>query len=233
MFTDTPPQIPNCNAVITTTYDLQSNSYVANRMYQMPDGSVGVVATMSHQYNQSASDRGTGYNIYKNGQWQDQPETRIESFKAGWPSIARWGATGEIVVCHGNGGMQCFVREVAGEGEWIYKGTLPAYPDGYPYTGNNATWPRVVTCGDNNDVIIVVAALQYTISSSETDVRTVMWRSEDAENWTVSYGPLADLGLGYENGYFSADDYALAANGHNVALLYSGSTSNSVWMFNY
>ena len=58
-----------------------------------------------------------------------------------------------------------------------------------------------------------------------------MYRSEDATNWTISYGPLADLPTPYHIGNFSADDYALAANGNTVALLYSGCLTNSVWMF--
>ena len=214
-----------------TTYDLQSNCYVANRMVQWADGSVAAVATMSHEYNLTASDRGTGYNFYDGSAWGDEPETRFEPWKTGWPSIAQWGANGEILLCHGNSGMQCFTRETAGEGEWEYRGALPAYPEGYPYS-EYATWPRVVTCGDNHNIIIAVAALQHSISSDETDVRTCFWRSEDAVNWTCSYGPIADLGLGYEIGNFSADDYCMAANGHNVALVYSGCLTNSLWLFN-
>ena len=214
-----------------TTYDLQSNGYVANRMYQLPDGSVAVAATMSHEANLTASDRGTGYNFFDGSDWNEQPESRIEPWKTGWPSIARWGDTGEILLAHGNGHMQCFTREVAGEGDWQYRGNLPDYPEGYPYPSNYPIWPRVVTCGEHNNVIIAVATLQQSISSDETDTRSCFWRSTDAENWTVSYGPLADLDLGYEVGYFSADDYAMAANGNTVALLYSGCLTNSVWMF--
>ena len=212
-----------------TTYDLQSNHFCSNRMYQLPDGSVAIAATMSHEFNQSAPDRGTGYNFYKDGGWGPMPESRIEDFRTGWPSIAPW-KDGEILLCHGNSHMQCFVRDIAGEGEWRYMGALPDYPEGYPYN-EYPTWPRVVTCGENNHVIIAVGALQHQVSSDETHSHTVMWRSEDAENWTVSYGPIADLGLGYEMDVFSADDYCLAANGHTVALLYSGNLTNSVWMF--
>ena len=211
-----------------TYYDLQSNQFVANRMYQLPDGSVAVTATMSHENNQVASDRGTGYNFYKNGEWLDEPEERVEPFKTGWPSIAQWGETGEILLAHGNGHMQCFTREVAGEGEWVNMGPLPDFPEGYPYN-EYPTWPRVITCGDNHNIIVAVAALQHSISSDESDVRTVMFRSEDAINWTVSYSLLEEYG--YETGAFSADDYALAANGHTVAILYSGCLTNSVWMF--
>ena len=225
-----------------TTYDLQSNQFVANRMFQLPNGSVAVSATMSHDPEKVANDRGTGYNFYNANEsvwenaWLEMPDERVEPFKTGWPSIAQWGDNGEILLCHGGGngvpsGMQCFTREVAGEGEWQYMGALPNFPEGYPYN-EYPTWPRVVTCGDHHNVIIAVAALQHSISSTETDVRTVMFRSEDAINWTISYGPLADLGLGYEIGNFSADDYCMAANGHNVAVVYSGCLTNSVWLFN-
>ena len=213
-----------------TTYDLQSNHFCSNRMYQLPDGSAAIVATLSHQFNQSATDRGTGYNFYNDGEWGLMPESRLEEFRTGWPSIAPW-KDGEILLCHSNSHMECFVRDIAGEGEWRYMGPLPDYPEGYPYPTEYPSWPRVVTCGDNHNVIIVVGALQHQVSSDETHSHTVMWRSEDAENWTVSYGPLADLGLGYEMDVFSADDYCLAANGHTVALLYSGCLTNSAWMF--
>lgn len=220
-----------------TTYDIMSNHFVANRMYQLPTGEVAVTTTMSHDDgnpNQggSAPDRGTGYNFYKDGAWGEMPDARIETFKTGWPSIAQWGETGEILLCHGNNGMQCYTREVAGEGEWQHRGALPPYPDGYPYTSEYATWPRVVTCGDNHDIILAVGALQHSVTSDSTDVRTCFWRSTDATNWEVSYGPITTLDLGYEVGVFSADDYAMAANGHNVALIYSGCLTNSVWLFN-
>ncbi|MBO6026004.1 MAG: T9SS type A sorting domain-containing protein [Bacteroidales bacterium] len=223
--------LEECEAM-ETTYDLQSNAFVANRMYQKPTGEVAVAATMSHEDNLVAQDRGTGYNFYDGSDWADQPDVRVEPFKTGWPSLSQWGENGEILLAHGNNHMQCFTRETAGEGDWTYMGNLPDYPEGYPYTSNYATWPRVVTCGDNHNIIIAVAALQQSVGSDETDVRTCFWRSEDAVNWTCSYGPIADLGLGYEIGNFSADDYALAANGHNVALIYSGCLTNSVWLFN-
>ena len=207
---------------IMTTYDLQSNQYVANRMYQMPDGSVAAAATMSHQYNQSATDRGSGYNFYKDGQWEfeDLEEmNRIEPFKTGWPTITRWGKDGEILIAHGGGngtpsGLQCFTREVAGDGEWQFMSTLPLCPDGYPYAGASdayPTWARVVTSGEDNTVINVAAAIQHSISSDESVVHCVLLRSEDAINWTISYGPLEEYG--YETGFFSADDYCMAAKG--------------------
>ena len=66
-----------------TTYDLQSNGFVSNRMYQLPNGSVAVTATISSEYNQTVSDRGTGYNFYSNGAWNDMPTTREEANATG------------------------------------------------------------------------------------------------------------------------------------------------------
>ena len=210
-----------------TTYDLQSNHYCSNRMYELDNGSVGIVATMSHQPNQSASDRGTGYNFYnaETGQWGDMPEGRVEPMRTGWPTIAQWGDRGEILISHTP--MRCWTREIAGEGEWEYRGELPTHPEDYPYD-EDATWPRVVTSGDHHNIIHVVGDIQYQDNSGEIYNHQVYLRSEDAENWDISYGPLAQVG--YESGAFSGDDYALAANGHTVAILYSGSLTNSVWL---
>ena len=209
---------------ISTTYDLQSNHYCSNRMYQLPDGSAGIVATMSHQPNQTASDRGTGYSFYDGTEWYTNEE-RIEPMRTGWPTIAQWGDRGEILISHTP--MRCWTREVAGEGEWEYRGELPTHPADYPYD-EDATWPRVVTSGENHNIIHVVGDIQYQDNSGEIYNHQVYLRSEDAENWEISYGPLAQVG--YESGAFSGDDYALAANGHTVAILYSGSMTNSVWM---
>ena len=220
---------------VQTYYDLQSNQYVANRMYQLANGNVAVTATMSHEENQVASDRGTGYNFYDGIEWaveEIDEMGRVEPFKTGWPSIAQFGENGEILLAHGNGHMQCFLRETAGEGDWTYVGALPDYPEGYAYTSEYPTWPRIVTCGENHNIAVAVAVLQHSISSDETDLQTVMWRSEDPANlssWTISYGPLHETG--WDHNQFSADDYCMAANGNTVALMYSGCLTNSVWMF--
>jgi hypothetical protein len=208
-----------------TTYDLQSNHFCSSRMYQLPNGKVGVVGTMSHLFNQSVSDRGTGYNFYNGIEWLEQPEERIESMRTGWPTIAQWGDNGEILISHSP--LRCWTREVAGQGEWVYRGELPMHPD---FDTDDASWPRVATSGDHHNIIHVIADIQHYDGGTSSYVNDqVYFRSEDAENWTISYGPLADVG--YVSGSFSADDYAITANGHNVAILYSGSLTNSVWMF--
>lgn len=210
-----------------TNYDLQSNGWCSNRMYQLPNGSVGIAATMSHEANQSASDRGTGYNFYDGSAWGDQPEARVEGdYRTGWPTIAQWGAQGEILISHSP--MRCWVREVAGEGEWIYKGELPTHPEGYPYD-DTPSWPRVATSGNNHNIIHVIADIQHSISSDEVVHHQVYMRSEDAETWTITYSPLAQDGE--ETGHYTADAYNITANGHNIAMIYADDLQGHVVMY--
>jgi hypothetical protein len=212
-----------------TNYDLQSNSWISNRMYQLPDGSVGVAATMSHEPNANGgSDRGTGYNFFNanTGEWFDQPEARVEDVRTGWPSIAQWGERGEILVSHAP--MRCWTREVAGEGEWEYRGELPIHPAEYPYE-DDASWPRIATSGANHNIVHVIGDIQHSISSDEVVHHQVYLRSEDAENWTISYSPLVQDGE--ETGHYTADSYNIAANGHNVAVIYSDDLQGHLVMY--
>ena len=208
-----------------TMYDLQSNSWISNRMYQTEDGAVAVAATMSHQANANGgTDRGTGYNFYRDGEWQDMPEERIEDVRTGWPSIAQWGEKGEILICHAP--MRCWTREVAGEGEWVYRGELPIHPEEYPYT-DDASWPRIATSGDNHNIVHVIGDIQH--SGDVVEHHQVYLRSEDAENWTISYSPLVEAGE--ETNHYTADSYNITANGHTVAMIYSDDLQGHVVMY--
>ena len=207
-------------------YDLQSNSWSSNRMYQLPDGSVGVVATMSHLEDPNGgSDRGTGYNFYKDGEWLEMPEERVEDMRTGWPTIAQWKEKGEILISHAP--MRCWTREIAGEGEWVYRGELPIHPEEYPYT-EDASWPRVATSGENHNIIHVIGDIQHSVSSDVVEHYQVYLRSEDAENWTISYSPLAQDG---EEKNYAADAYNITANGHNVAMIYGDDLQAHVVMY--
>lgn len=211
---------------IMTNFDLQSNSWCSNRMVQFSNGSVAVTAMMSHEANTVNSDRGTGYNFYDGTSWGDMPEARVEGdYRTGWPTIARWGENGEILLSHAP--IRCWVRETAGQGEWILKSTLPAAPEGYPYPGDDAAWPRVATSGDNHNIIHVIADIQH--SGTPVEHFQVYYRSEDAVNWTCEYSPLA--ATGEEHNTYSADAYSIAANGHNVAIVYSDDLQSHVLMY--
>lgn len=149
---------------MTTSYDLQSNNYVSNRIVQWGDGSIAATAMFSLSYDANAADRGTGYNITVGGDfgnWGPEPSASIEGERTGWPSIAQYGANGEIVVSHTGNGVIYLIRENKGEGEWV-RGDVPN-PE-----GASLSWPRVVTSGPNHDIIHIVAADQDDVTLETT-----------------------------------------------------------------
>ena len=211
-----------------TYYDLQSNFQVSNRMYQLNDGSVAVAATMSHEDNQTVSDRGTGYNFSAYGEmnFAGMPEVREEAnatgadVRTGWPTIAPYGATGEILVNHGHADGLCYyTREVAGEGTWDGPHAIPNPQglDGQQYAFS-LSWPRVATSSANNEIVHVFSAAQYNVSADEI-VNAMFYSRFDGETWSTQWAPLFDTEE--HMGIYSADDYSVAANGDVVAVVYS------------
>lgn len=209
-----------------TYYDLQSNFQVSNRMYQHNNGSVAITATMSHESNQTVSDRGTGYNFAPNGEmaFGGMPEVREEAnatgddLRTGWPTIAPYGATGEILVNHASG-LNYWTREVAGEGQWDGPFSIPNPQglDGQQYDFS-LSWPRVATSGANNEIVHVFSAAQYNVSANEI-VNAMFYSRFDGETWSTQWAPLFDTEE--HMGIYSADDYSVASNGDVVAVVYS------------
>ena len=223
---------------ITTTFDLQSNSYVANRMYQLKDGSVAVVATMSlDEYDESFVDRGTGYNFAtrgKVGKWGGVPFARAEAnatgedIRTGWPSIAPYGEKGEILVNHGHkNGLSYYIRETAGQGKWDGPHAIPNpenIDDVVKGEGNTLSWARIATTGENNDVLHVFAN-----AAGDSNAAAYYLRTADLEKWDIQFSPLEkdDLHINH----YSADDYSVSANGDNIAVLYCSGFSEHVMLY--
>ena len=221
-----------------TTYDLQSNKFLSNRMYQAKDGSVAVTATMSRsEFDASFVDRGTGYNFAtrgKVGKWGGISGVRVEAkatgedIRTGWPTIAPYGAEGEILVNHGHKeGLAYYIREKAGQGEWDGPHAIPT-PEGVDEvvkgTGNTLSWARIATTGENNDVLHVFAA-----ASGDSNVAQYYLRTADLKDWTIGFSPLEkdDLHINV----YSADSYGVSANGDNIAVVYCGGFSAHVMLY--
>ena len=89
-----------------TTYDLQSNGSIQNRIVVHDDGTISAAWTMSAELNSSWSDRGTGYNHFDGSNWTfpapSPPfsDPRLEDSRVGWPSIIALGNGGERVMTH-------------------------------------------------------------------------------------------------------------------------------------
>ncbi len=197
--------------VMVSQYDLQTNASLGNRLYAWPDGSVAVTATRGVESAPSFPDRGTGYNYYDGSNWGDMPSGPIEDVRSGWPSIAAW-ADGEVHVSHDGTQINMHTRPAKGTGEWT--SYMFPNPDGW-----NLTWPRVVTTGANHDVIHVIACDQDANNTAISE--TFYNRSTDGgatwSGWATP--PLVDNE--FYNFNISADDYTMAANGDNVAIMFA------------
>jgi len=208
-----------------TWYDLQSNSSMANRIYAFEDGTIG--ATWTRGMTPSAyADRGTGYNYYDGSSWGAYPTERIEDERVGWPSIAPYGENGEIVVAHmGANGLKFSWRETKGEGDWNYF-TL-AGPDEVP----DLLWPRMVTSGENNEVIHVIACAGNAVTYQDLTMALLYSRSSDGgQTWDPQNVILEGLGSDYTNGW-GGDDYAWAQPmGETLAFVAFGGVADGVMM---
>jgi len=104
----------------TTTYDLQSNASVQNRIIVHDDGTISATWTMSQEYNTNYSDRGTGYNFFDGSSWGAQPTSRLESSRVGWPSIIALGNGSEHVITHNASlFLNNTTRPTIGSGAWV------------------------------------------------------------------------------------------------------------------
>lgn len=194
---------------MTTYYDLQSNSALANRLVAWEDGTAAIVETWDHN-NATWTKRGAGYNYYDGSDFGAEPEGRVEDIKSGWPSITKCGA-GEILASHGSGakeGINIYKREVAGQGEWRFIKNLP-----------EATWPRIITSGEGGQYVHIVGADQNDDPDSTLFNYVYYYRSTDyGETWSDAVVPVDQ---NYYNYMIGADDYIMAANGDNVAIMFA------------
>ena len=124
-------KLASANEVVigTTTYDLQSNAAVQNRIVHHDDGTISAGWTTSQQLNASWSDRGTGYNFFDGTNWGANPTTRLESSRGGWPSIIAMGSGKEASVTHNtdNSYINMTHRPAVGTGNWTEQITSETY----------------------------------------------------------------------------------------------------------
>ncbi len=197
----------------TAQYDLQTNAALGNRVYQWPDGTVGAVATWSTD--DITGTRGAGYNFFDGTSWGPLPTQRVEPVYSGWPTYAAVGENGEGLASHGGTpfGINFYKREIKGEGDWVQK-PLPPNPEGF-----ELTWPRLISSGENNNHLHVVATDQVG-----NDPLFYTFSTDGGETWN-DWMDMPALDSEFYNWNHSADDYVFASNGDVVVLAFF-----SAWM---
>jgi len=205
------------DSIGSTVYDLQSNrSSPDGRLVMFHDGSLAAVWTRGTTP-PDHPDRGTGYNYFDGNQWDDWPSQRLESVRTGWPSIARWGNEGELVISHRTNwnGMRMLTRLVKGAGSWSESDI--DLPNGTDWL----SWPRMVTSGTDNSSIHIIALTGLINTPFNGQLRAlVYYRSTDGGNsWIDSGISLPGTDSSYYLG-FDPDTYAFAEpHGNKLAIV--------------
>lgn len=207
---------------MTTNYDLQSNSALGNRIATWPDGSASVVATWDHSGQASFPDRGAGYNYFDGDNFGDEPEARQEPMKSGWPSIAPCG-DGEVLASHATG-TNVYYRPVKGQGDWTL---LANFAD--------ATWPRVVCSGPNDQFIHLVFAKQISVGDAYDNHVYYVRSTDGGQTWSemIDFPGIDNTDNGEYRNQLSADDYVMAANGNDVAVMFGSYTTEVFYMISH
>lgn len=165
-----PKSVLDDTSTMVTVYDLQTNAANCPRLQRFPDGTFGATCTWSAQQNSSFTDRGTGYNYFNGTAWGPQPTARVEtSIRTGWPSYARLGANGEVIVAHNTTAGQPLVlstRTTKGTGAWTVNTSVSAL--GPPAGAVVMAWPRLVTSGPTHNNIHIIALTEPTANGGTT-----------------------------------------------------------------
>ena len=209
----------------TTTYDLQSNATVMDRILHHHDGTISVAWTRSSEFNTSWTDRGTGYNFYDGTAWGTQPTARLESSRCGWPSMLATNSGREIAVAHNtdNSYMQMTYRNTIGSGAW--SDTIISSQDSLG-TYRYLIWNRSAVGGANGESIHMIGVVASSAFGGTLfnglDGALVYYRSLDGgATWDIKDMQLPSLDSSYFNS-FGGDNYAIKTKGETVCVAFFG-----------
>ena len=224
----------NHRAAITTlgstTYDLQTNTAIQNRIVRNADGTMAAVWTTSSAGTTAAPDRGTGYNYNNGTDWMAPSATRIETVRCGWPSLTGGTTYQEIVVNHNSGTtpLNLITRPIKGTGAWT-ESTIAGLA-----TGEFVLWPRTIVGGANGNTVHMMAVTAPTGNGGTVvngiDGALVYSRSTNGGvTWDIQHA--LPSGMNSTN-YFShsGDAYAIDVRGDVVAMVSGGFTQDfAMW----
>ena len=212
----------NETVIGTTTYDLQSNAAVQNRIIHHADGTISAAWTMSAQMTSSFTDRGTGYNFFDGSSWGAQPTNRLESSRGGWPSMIVMGSGKEASITHNtdNSHVNMTYRATTGTGTWIEQNISSLDSNGIK---QDLTWNRTAVGGLNNETMHMIAIANASDTVNQLYGITnalVYYRSQDeGVTWDIQDMQLPTLDSANFN-RFGGDSYAITAKDETVVVAY-------------
>lgn len=215
----------------TSTYQLQTNNAVQNRIVVNGDGTITAGFTFSNTG--GWADRGTGY-VYNDGtSWSAAPTVRIEPVRCGWPSMLVMGDNSEVVISHNTAGANLHFskRPTKGTGTWTNDATIIASP-----SPAGDYWPRAVAGGPSNGTIHMISISNPTDAAANP----VFFNGQQG---CVNYSRSLDGGVTWDKLHqvqalhdstlyygFSADCYAIEARGNTIAYVLGGDYTDLILM---
>ncbi len=218
-----------------STYQLQTNSGIENRIVYNSDGTIGAVFTFSDDPGSTWPDRGTGY-VYNDGvSWSAAPSIRVEAVRTGWPTLLVLGDNSEVLISHNTATTNDYdiyfsKRPVKGTGAWTENATILANP-GAPY-GN--LWPRAAV-GGSNDMSIHMISISFPTDPLVTTTPAYFMGQQGAltycrsTNGGTSWDIMHNVNTLHDSTQYSgfdADAYDLDARGNTVAYVAGGFTND-------
>jgi len=215
-----------------TTYDLQTNNSVQNRLIIHEDGTMSATWTISEEMNSSWTDRGTGYNYFDGTSWSQngagQPGSqnpRLEDSRAGWPSLLALENGGECAISHSteNSYLNIASRGSIGSGTWTNTNISEDY----------LIWNRSAVGGPDGNSIHLVALTEPMGTNwsgqlyNGVNGAILYYRSLDGGvTWDITNMQLLEMdSLNFIG--FGGDNYAIAAKGETIALAYFNGWADS------
>ena len=210
----------DATAMGTTWNDVQVYNYgnIMQRIWAYDDGTIGATWIGMGPGTPGVPERGAAYNYFDGSDWGEANLHVGADDRMGMPSYAPWGENGEIIVQYkyivGEGPMMLYKREVKGEGEWEELELIP------PAAGLSLTWHSMITSGDENEYIHLLARTYDAPYMGQTNALLYYRSSDGGETWEID-GVIID-GLGED--YFTTTNelsYAWANPvGSNIAFTY-------------
>ena len=204
----------------TTTYDLQTNTAIARRLFNHGSGNLSATWTFSTDLGGSWPDRGTGYNYYNGTSWGAAPTVRVETVRTGWPEVISTSTGYEVIICHdpANGNLVKNDRSTIGSGAWTEVNLTAISPTNL--------WPRMAVGGSNGQSIHVVGLTTPVGNGGNLynglDGALLYSRSQDGGvTWDVLAIQLPGADTSNFSG-FGGDSYCIDARGDVVAIIASG-----------
>jgi hypothetical protein len=208
----------------TTTYDLQSNAAIQNRIVHHDDGTISAGWTTSQELNASWSDRGTGYNFFDGTNWGMQPLNRLENSRGGWPSIIAIGSGKEASITHNtdNAHINMTHRSTVGTGSWTEQNISSLNDSTGIY--RDMIWNRSAVGGLNKETIHMIAVTASSnfagLPFNGLDGALVYYRSQDEGlTWDIQDMQLPGMDTSMFTG-MSGDVYTVTAQGETVVVAY-------------